>query len=66
MKKWLKRIGIGALIVIVVVCTVTYIRFAQWRHEVRSLRTLSATVRSFRPRRGQSNTLKLRVDPQFF
>jgi pimeloyl-ACP methyl ester carboxylesterase len=34
MKKWLKRIGIGALIVVLVVCAVTYVRFTQWRNEV--------------------------------
>jgi 2-hydroxy-6-oxonona-2,4-dienedioate hydrolase len=34
MKKWLKRIGIGALIVVLVVCTITYVRFTQWRNEV--------------------------------
>jgi len=34
MKKWLKRIGIGALIVVLVVCAITYVRFTQWRNEV--------------------------------
>ena len=34
MKKWLKRIGISALIVILVVCAITYVRFTQWRNDV--------------------------------
>jgi pimeloyl-ACP methyl ester carboxylesterase len=34
MKKWLKRIGIGALIFIFIVCAITYIRFTRWRNEV--------------------------------
>ena len=34
MKKWLKRIGIGALIIVLLFCVVTYVRFTQWRNEV--------------------------------
>ena len=34
MKKWLKRIGIGLAIIILVVCGITYVRFAHWRNEV--------------------------------
>jgi hypothetical protein len=34
MKKWLKRIGIGALIVVLVVCAITFVRFTRWRNEV--------------------------------
>ena len=34
MKKWLKRIGIGVLIVVLVVCAITYVRITQWRKEV--------------------------------
>jgi pimeloyl-ACP methyl ester carboxylesterase len=34
MKKWLRRIGIGAMIVVFVVCAITYIRFTKWRNEV--------------------------------
>ena len=33
MKKWLKRIGIGALIIVLLFCVVTYVRFTQWRNE---------------------------------
>jgi pimeloyl-ACP methyl ester carboxylesterase len=33
-KKWLKRIGIGALLVILVVCAITYLRFTHWRNVV--------------------------------
>jgi pimeloyl-ACP methyl ester carboxylesterase len=34
MKKWLKRIGVSALIVILVVGAITYIRFTHWRNDV--------------------------------
>lgn len=34
MKKWLKRIGIVALIVVFVSCAITFVRFTQWRNEV--------------------------------
>src|SRR5277367_656622 len=34
MKKWLKRIGIGLSVVIIVVCAITYVRFTHWRNEV--------------------------------
>jgi pimeloyl-ACP methyl ester carboxylesterase len=34
MKKWLKRIGIGALIIVLLFCVVTYVRFTQWRNEI--------------------------------
>lgn len=34
MKKWLKRIGISAILVILVVCAITYVRFTQWRNDV--------------------------------
>jgi pimeloyl-ACP methyl ester carboxylesterase len=34
MKKWLKGIGIGVLILILAVCAATYFSFAQWRNEV--------------------------------
>jgi len=34
MKKWLNRIGIGALILILTACAITYIRFTHWRNEV--------------------------------
>ena len=34
MKKWLKRIGVGALIFVLVVWGLTYVRFAQWRNDV--------------------------------
>jgi pimeloyl-ACP methyl ester carboxylesterase len=34
MKRWLKRIGIGLAFVVLVVCTITYVRFTQWRNEV--------------------------------
>jgi pimeloyl-ACP methyl ester carboxylesterase len=34
MKKWLKRIGIVALTVVLAVCAITYVRFIQWRNEV--------------------------------
>jgi pimeloyl-ACP methyl ester carboxylesterase len=34
MKKWLKRISIGLLIVFLIVSAVTYIRFTAWRNEV--------------------------------
>jgi pimeloyl-ACP methyl ester carboxylesterase len=34
MKKWLKRIGIGALIVVLIACAITYVRFTQWRNDV--------------------------------
>lgn len=34
MKTWLKRIGIAALCVVVVVCAITYVRFTGWRQEV--------------------------------
>jgi pimeloyl-ACP methyl ester carboxylesterase len=34
MKKWLKRIGIGSLVVVLLFCAVTYVRFALWRRDV--------------------------------
>src|ERR1700685_3518703 len=34
MKKWLKRIGIGLTIVVLIACAITYVRFTQWRNEV--------------------------------
>ncbi len=34
MKTWLKRIGVGAGIVVLVVSAITYVRFTQWRNEV--------------------------------
>jgi pimeloyl-ACP methyl ester carboxylesterase len=34
MKKWLRRIGVGAGVVILTVGALTYIRFTQWRNEV--------------------------------
>jgi pimeloyl-ACP methyl ester carboxylesterase len=34
MKKWLKRIGIGLGIVVLIACAITYVRFTQWRNEV--------------------------------
>ena len=34
MKKLLKRIGIGVLILVIIVCATTYVRFTQWRNEV--------------------------------
>jgi pimeloyl-ACP methyl ester carboxylesterase len=33
-KKWLKRGGIGLLVVVLVLSVVTYVRFSQWRGEV--------------------------------
>jgi len=33
-KKWLRRIGIGVLIVVLVGFAITYVRFTQWRNEV--------------------------------
>ena len=44
MKKWLKRIGIGALIVVLIVCAITYVRFTQWRNEVTKNLMRDATV----------------------
>lgn len=34
MKKWLKRIGVGLIVIILLFSVVTYIRFSQWRAEV--------------------------------
>jgi pimeloyl-ACP methyl ester carboxylesterase len=34
LKKWLKRIGIGVLIVFLLVSAITYVRFTQWRNDV--------------------------------
>jgi hypothetical protein len=34
MKKWLKRIGIGILVIVLLLSVVTYLRFSQWRSEV--------------------------------
>ena len=34
MKKWLKRIGSGLAMVILIICAITYVRFAQWRQDV--------------------------------
>lgn len=44
MKKWLERIGIGALIVILVVCAITYVRFMQWRNDVTKDLAYDSTV----------------------
>jgi pimeloyl-ACP methyl ester carboxylesterase len=43
-KKWLKRIGIGAAIVILIACAITYVRFTQWRNEVTKNLALDSTV----------------------
>ena len=34
MKKWVKQIGIGVLILVLIVCAIVYFRFTQWRNEV--------------------------------
>jgi pimeloyl-ACP methyl ester carboxylesterase len=34
MKKWLKRIGVGLIAIILLFSVVTYVRFSQWRAEV--------------------------------
>jgi pimeloyl-ACP methyl ester carboxylesterase len=44
LKKWLKRIGIGALIAVLVVCAITYVRFTQWRNEVTKNLLLDSVV----------------------
>jgi pimeloyl-ACP methyl ester carboxylesterase len=44
MKKWLQRIGLIALILVLVVCAITYLRFTQWRNEVTKNLMRDATV----------------------
>lgn len=34
MKKWLKRIGIGLAIILLIVCATTYVHFTHWRNEI--------------------------------
>ena len=47
MKKWLKRIGLSALIVILVAGAITYVRFTQWRNDVtRSLLRDSTVIQT--------------------
>jgi hypothetical protein len=44
MKKWLKRIGIGLLVIVFLFFAVTYLRFSQWRSEVTKNLARDSTV----------------------
>jgi pimeloyl-ACP methyl ester carboxylesterase len=44
MKKWLKRIGIGILVIVLLLSVVTYLRFSQWRSEVTKNLARDSTV----------------------
>lgn len=63
MKKWLKRIGIGLAIIILVVCGITYVRFAHWRNEVTKDLERDSTV--VQTAKGRSNSQTLGLDRQF-
>jgi hypothetical protein len=56
MKTWLKRIGIAALCVVVVVCAITYVRFTGG--DKKSPRISSVTVRLSRLAGGRLNMRK--------
>jgi pimeloyl-ACP methyl ester carboxylesterase len=44
MKTWLKRIGLGLVVIVLVLSAATYVRFSQWRHEVTKNLTRDSAV----------------------